>query len=201
MEKWGVEYTAESIIEELFYSRFSSLGVRATLDDENEWYKHVTHRGKKRPPLRNIGSITEIPHKQRFFKMFAQLFIGGECDCLAEIPSIRVWYKSIDTPPAVIGGRHTVPTFRWWKPRVCLRGFCISQGIYVYIYIKILFTTRLGWIITSAVILTLPPPYQPWVVAVNLHKIGTVLPMTKECEYVIIISSISGLGWKWSISQ
>lgn len=36
MEKWGVEYTEESIIEELFYSRFSSLGVRATLDDENE---------------------------------------------------------------------------------------------------------------------------------------------------------------------
>lgn len=45
---------------------------------------------KNGPPLRNIGSITETPHKQRFFKMFAQLFIGGECDCLAEIPSIRV---------------------------------------------------------------------------------------------------------------
>lgn len=36
MEKWGVEYTAESIIDELFYSRFSGLGVRATLDKENE---------------------------------------------------------------------------------------------------------------------------------------------------------------------
>ena len=36
MEKWGIEYTAESIIDELFYSRFSGLGVRATLDEENE---------------------------------------------------------------------------------------------------------------------------------------------------------------------
>lgn len=36
MEKWGVEYTAEFIIDELFYSRFSGLGVRATLDEENE---------------------------------------------------------------------------------------------------------------------------------------------------------------------
>ena len=32
--------------------------------------------------------------------------------------------------------------------------------------------------------------------AINLHKIGTVLPMTKECESAIIISSNSGLGKK-----
>ena len=37
--------------------------------------------------------------------------------------------------------------------------------------------------------------------AINLHKIGTVLPMTKECEYAIIISSNSGLGKKQSVSQ
>ena len=30
--------------------------------------------------------------------------------------------------------------------------------------------------------------------AVNLHKIGTVLPMTRECEYAIIVLPNSGFG-------
>ena len=34
MERWGAEYTADEIINELFYSRFSGLGVRATRDEE-----------------------------------------------------------------------------------------------------------------------------------------------------------------------
>ena len=36
MEKWGVEYTSESIINELFYSSFVRLGVVSPLEGEDE---------------------------------------------------------------------------------------------------------------------------------------------------------------------
>ena len=35
MEKWGVPYTAEAIIDELFYSKFTALGSLSLLADEN----------------------------------------------------------------------------------------------------------------------------------------------------------------------
>ena len=33
MEKWGVEYTAEGIIDELFFSRFVGLGVKQIIEN------------------------------------------------------------------------------------------------------------------------------------------------------------------------
>lgn len=36
MEKWGVRYTAESIIDELFYSRFATLGSLSLLTKAEE---------------------------------------------------------------------------------------------------------------------------------------------------------------------